>query len=498
MHRRYPEHSSHAAWRNALRVISGFIFLGMLNEGAAIAGPAGLSDPYDTAKLVSVTPTRDMFGSINGLADCRLGTPTGMVDLLDAAEHALCNNPKTRAAWAEVRLKAAQLGIAAGAYLPTLSATLKSSAERTVSNVPGDPLLSSQQRTAFRDYALNLSWKLIDFGTRQAEAEYATQALTAAQAGQDDALQSVFATTVKDYYAAVAAKSAQEAAVGTEDDARRTLEAARARYAGGVAAIADQLQAQTEFAQAVFNRTKAAGDARAAQGLLAVDMGLSPNIPLQLPPIADDAQQDIGIEGSIDQLIDEARRLHPKTLRARALLRAAMAKVESARAQGRPTLSLNARASNNTQPVTPAVGIPAVAASGRDRFIGLQLDIPLFEGFTRTYEIRAAEATVESQQEELRDVEQQVTLNVWATYTMLATDIENLRNTQVLLDSAMQSYVAAQQRYLKGVGGIIELLSAQTALGTARQRRVESLADWRAARLQLAASLGRLSLLSLN
>lgn len=493
-----PEGAINVTRQSVRHSLSRLVVLGALYAGIAVAEePEGL-DPFETAKAISSTPAKDLFRPIDGPADCHLGVPVGLVDLLEAAEHALCSNPKTREAWTDVKVKAAQLGSAKGAYLPTLNATLKYSWDKAVSDVPSQPELSSRQRSDFRDYTLGLSWKLIDFGARQAEAEYATQALSAAQAAQDDAIQTVFATTVKDYYAAVAAQSAQEAAAGTEEDARRTLQAAKARFLGGAAAIVDQMQAQTEYAQAVFNRTKAAGDARTSLGVLAVDMGLSPNVPLQLPSIVDDAPSDMGVVGSIDQLLDEARQLHPKTLQARALLRAAVAKVEGARAQGRPTLSLNARANNNNQPVTPAVGIPAVPANGRDRFIGLQLDIPLFEGFTLSYQVRAAQATVENQEANLRDAEQQVTLNVWSSYTTLETDFENLRNTQVLLESATQSYAAAQQRYLKGVGGIIELLTAQTALGNARQRRVQSLSDWRDAKLQLSASLGRLSLLSLK
>ncbi len=482
----------------ARQAVKSAICLIGLNSAIALAGTVSASDPFDTAKDVSGTPAKQMFRSVDGPADCHLGMPTGIVDLLEAAEHALCSNPKTRQAWTDVKVKAAQLGSALGAFAPNLSATLRRSADHTVTVVPSQTELSSRQMSEFRDYTLNLSWKLIDFGGREAEAEYATQALSAAQAAQDDAIQAVFATTVKDYYAAIAALSAQEAATGTEEDARRSLQAAKARFLGGAAAIVDEMQAQTQYAQAVFDRTKAAGDAKAAQGVLAVDMGLSPNIPLQLPPIADDVPSDLNAEAPIDQLLEEARRLHPRTQQARALPRAAMAKVDSARAEWRPTLSLNARASSNTQPVVPAVGIPALPATGRERFIGLQLDIPIFDGFTRSYDVRAAQASLESQEENLRDIEQQVTLNVWTSYTTLETDSENLRNTQVLLESARQSYTAAEQRYMKGVGSIIELLTAQTALGNARQRRVQSLADWRAARLELSASLGRLSLLSMR
>ena len=288
------------SWRVAGQ--GAILLMGCVGATAAVADASSPPDPYDTAKSVPATPAKDMFRPIEGPADCHLSMPTGTVDLLEAAEHALCANPKTRQAWTDVKLKAAQLGGALGAYAPNISATLRRSADHTVSDVPRQPELSSRQMMEFRDYTLNLSWKLIDFGGRDAETEYATQALSAAQAAQDDAIQAVFATTVRDYYAAIAALSAQDAAAGTEEDARRSLQAAKARFLGGAAAAVDEMQAQTQYAQAVFDRTKAAGDARAAQGVLAVDMGLSPNVPLQLPPIADDVPADLNMGASIDQL----------------------------------------------------------------------------------------------------------------------------------------------------------------------------------------------------
>ena len=43
-----------------------------------------------------------------------------------------------------------------------------------------------------------------------------------------------------------------------------------------VAPVTDQLQANTAFAQAVYERAKAEGDLRSSLGALAVDMSLSP------------------------------------------------------------------------------------------------------------------------------------------------------------------------------------------------------------------------------
>ncbi|MBV8466658.1 MAG: TolC family protein, partial [Burkholderiales bacterium] len=130
----------------------------------------------------------------------------------------------------------------------------------------------------------------------------------------------------------------------------------------------------------------------------------------------------------------------------------------------------------------------------RDRYVGVQLDIPLFEGLTRTYQIRQAQAQVEVQKANLVDAEQQVAQEVWRSYQQLQTDVENLRNSAILLDSAQQSFDAAQHRYDRGVGNILELLNAQTALANAKQQRVQALADWRIGKVQLMGSLGRLAL----
>ena len=66
----------------------------------------------------------------------------------------------------------------------------------------------------------------------------------------------------------------------------------------------------------------------------------------------------------------------------------------------------------------------------------------------------------------------------------------------MLLEVARKSYDAAQRRYEVGVGNMLELLNAQSSLATAKQQRIQSLTDWRSARLQLAAKLGRLDMSS--
>jgi len=113
---------------------------------------------------------------------------------------------------------------------------------------------------------------------------------------------------------------------------------------------------------------------------------------------------------------------------------------------------------------------------------------------TTTYDVHQAEAQADRQRYVLDEVRQQVGLQVWTTFQALRAASENVTNSATLLDVAQRSYVAAERRYQIGVGSILELLNAQSALAEAKRQRIQALTDWRSERLQLAEKLGRLGM----
>jgi outer membrane protein len=144
------------------------------------------------------------------------------------------------------------------------------------------------------------------------------------------------------------------------------------------------------------------------------------------------------------------------------------------------------------------IGQPQLPANNREWYLGVQVTIPFFEGFGRTYDIHEAEAKAERQLDVLEDTRQQVGLDVWTSYQALQAAGKNVVNSSTLLDAATKSYVAAQRRYQLGVGTILELLNAQSSLAAAKQQRIQALTDWRSERLQLAAKLGRLGMWAIS
>lgn len=427
------------------------------------------------------------------VTECILSTAPGKpLRLAEVVERTLCNNPKTRAAWAAVKARAAGVGVARATYLPTITANLQGVRENSVTRVDNHPMLSSNINSTVHAESVSLSWLLYDFGGRNAALRNANALLEAARATQDATLQIFFEQSAKDYYLAQTAMGRLQAARDVEDMTRQSMVAAQVRADRGVVPITDALQAQTQHEQAVFSLTRAKGDAQIALGTLAADMGITPDMPLDVPPVTENVRIGKAFSEPVAQMIRDVQASHPSVRAAQAQYEAALAQVAQTRAQGLPSISLVAKYNRNNEPQSIGVGAPTFPAMGHDAYIGVQLSIPLFEGFGRHYQVEQAKAQAERQQDVVDEAKRQVALDVWSSYQTLMGTTQNAQNSANLLTIAERSWEAAKHRYDAGVGNILELMNTQAALANAKQQRVQALADWDYARVDLAAKLGTL------
>nr|WP_244827982.1 TolC family protein [Caballeronia sp. TF1N1] len=103
-----------------------------------LGGAAHAFDVLRAEQDVSVTPA----GSL--VTTCEFAEAPGKpLRLSETVERALCNNPKTRDAWAAVKAQAAGVGVARAAYLPTVSATWQGVRENSATDVENYPQLGS-------------------------------------------------------------------------------------------------------------------------------------------------------------------------------------------------------------------------------------------------------------------------------------------------------------------------------------------------------------------
>ena len=378
----------------------------------------------------------------------------------------------------ELEGHAALVGLAQSEYLPALDGSV--GIERIRSN--------GQNATA-RSASLTLSWLLYDFGARSANLENARQLLSAASASLDATVQSVFLDALQSYFNTQAARAAVSAARESEKASRASLSAAEVRYQVGTGTPADRLLAQTAWSQATLNRIRAEGVLQNAFGTLANVMGLDAGTPLTLADIPE-AMPDDAFERDVDTLIAQARERRPDLKAAEAQQRAAQAGVEQARAAGLPTLSLGTGPS--------WVGGSGDTINTRSNAIGLTLTLPLFSGFSTTYNVRSAQARADVAGAPRDSVRLQVALDVWTAYQSLITATQAIRTTADLLASAEQSENVALGRYKAGVGSILDVLNAQSALADARLQRIQARLDWNVFRATLAKALGALDSSLLN
>jgi TolC family type I secretion outer membrane protein len=452
-------------YTDLMRII--FFTLLCLCSGPLAAGET--SDPFDTEAML---PRKPALYLDNATGDpCSTQQLNRALNLLDVVNLALCNNPQTREAWANSRFQAAQIGVGKANYLP--SATVNASADRTLS---GGHAAEHQ-----RSISLGISYLLYDFGSRAANLEVARQLLAAASATQDSTVQTLFLSAVQAYYQVQAALAGLDAAIESERAARESFAAAEARYKTGSATPADKLQARTAYSQATLNRITADGNLKNSQGALANMIGLDAHRNVSLAAANTTVAPD-DFEDDINSLIEIARQRRPDLQAASAQVRAAEASADAARASDSPTISLNASSSRNS--------IAGISSNGS--VVGITLNVPIFSGYAPTYRVRAAEAQVEAKNMQLERLRLQVALDVWMAYQSLTTATQSLRSTADLLDSAEQSERVALGRYKAGVGSMLDVLNAQSALANARQQRIQSTFSWNISRATLAQAMGNL------
>ncbi len=426
-------------------------------------------DPFNTEGITPPRPTPQTAGR-NGDAPCAREIPAAPLTAIDAVDLTLCNNPQTREVWAAARVQAAQVGVAQAAWLPGLDGRLGASRYQN----DGRYYNSSSA-------VLTLSWLVFDSGARSANGENARQLLAAAAATQDSTVQSLFLSALQAFYFAQATRAAVVSTTEAERAAREGFNAADSRYNVGVATPADRLLAQTALSQATLNRIRAEGEARNALGALANVMGFPAGQTLSL--VAPPAElPDAGFQREVAALIAEAEARRPDLKAAEAQVKAAQAGVDLAQAQGRPTVSLS---TGPTWAETDRVSV-------NGGVIGVTVNVPIFTGFDTTYRVRSAEAQVDVRAAQLDRLRNQVALDVWKAYQSLTTATQSLKTTLDLVASAEQSERVALGRYKAGVGTVLDLLTAQSALASARLQRIQAALDWYVYRATLAQSVGAL------
>jgi outer membrane protein len=402
--------------------------------------------------------------------------PHKALTLTQVTDFALQNNPSTRLAWFQAKAAAAQVGVDEGAYLPQLTGGF---GVQYTANWFSDP--NNSQTTYGPNFSF--SYLLLDFGNRSNTVLADKYAQIAANLNQNNAIQQVILNVQQAYYDVLGQQALVSANEETVKQAKASLEAAQALRANGLKTIGDVYQAEGSYAQAQLDLQTSQGNFQTDLGQLATAMGLPANTPLQIAALQNPPKTD-QIDQNIDRLLAVAKRNRPDLLAAEAQVRQSQAQLNATRASGWPTLSINATAEPGGV-ISNTTGT-AVTAS-------LTLSVPLFTGFTYTYNVKKAQAQMLAAQASRDQLNQQVQFQVWQAYFALKTAEKNIGTTETLLKSSVQASEQAFGQYKNGVGDILSVLTTQSTSASARVQYIQAQLNWYIALAQLAAAMGDLT-----
>ena len=327
--------------------------------------------------------------------------------LAEIVDLGLRNNPTTRLAWANAQAAAAVYGSERGAWFPTIDGDVSAARLKTA---------ASQGRSAVEQSVLTpsitLNYLLFDFGGRTGRVAGARQRLLAASFTHNAAIQDVVLQVQVSYFRYLANRALLFAQRTTLEEARTNLTAAEERRRVGLATIADVLQARTAESQARLDLQTIEGNVQTTRGALALALGLPANLPYDVDSSAA-AAPVAPLADSVNAIIATALQGRPDLAATHAEVEAARAAIGETRAALLPSLGFSATGGR-----TYATTIPDGANSYT---LSLGLTIPLFNGFSRQYDVRAAEFEAEAARARALSLRQEVVFQVFSAYYALQT-----------------------------------------------------------------------------
>jgi len=123
--------------------------------------------------------------------------------------------------------------------------------------------------------------------------------------------------------------------------------------------------------------------------------------------------------------------------------------------------------------------------------VGVALDLPLFTGFDRNYQLHASKADLARAIAQREGVLRGVELEVWTAYWQTVEAGQAIGAAKWFVASAEESARVAEGEYKNGTGSIIGLIDAQTARTAAKARLIQARLNWRAAMARFERAVGR-------
>jgi outer membrane protein len=403
--------------------------------------------------------------------------------LQEAVSLAQRNAPAAVQARGQIRTAASSVRSAYGAFLPSLSTSMgqtKQGGERF------DPLRGPVTQAASPwQYSVGLSssLELFDGMRRYNEIRSARADVDAAEANEV-AQRFNIALQVKQVYASILAARESEAAARAQlEQAEAQLRASVARVQAGAATVSDSLRSLIQVGNARLALMTAQNNVRVGSASLTRLVGT--NFMVTANP-ADTLDR---ISADLDSVALTAAALSgPAVEQAEQNLAAAAANERASKSSYMPTITANFSYNGNRQDSAYKVNFGPYAYG---RQLRINANFPLFNNFNREDQVLRAKVAHDNAAASLRDARLAAQQSMVQQIGALRTAEERVRIQQASVLAAQEDLRVMQQRYTLGASTLLDLLTSQLQLNQARAGLIQARQDYRIARAQIEAIIGR-------
>lgn len=431
---------------------------------------------------------------------CRAQDTTSVptrISLGDAARIAAHNSASSQGARIRVGEARARVTQTRSALFPNLTAT-GAEFRRTLNSasfgisfptLPGQPPLfnpNGQVIPPFSNIDLRgrLAQPIFDFGAfariRQARAAVVASSADATVASEQAGSQAALA-----YVRAIRAEDDVRARAQDSVLAADLVNIAQAQLQAGTGVALDVTRAQSQLAATRAELIASRG----ARDRARIDLARALNLPARTPLTLADSLGAMDTTGVItdERLATErALRNRPDLLAAEARIAAAQQSVSAIRAERLPSVSL--------------VGDDGVNGLSYRHLLntyeyGVQLSVPVFDGFQRASRIQEQQGVVREAEVQQRDIEQQAAADVSGAIIDVETAQQQVAATRDRLRLAEQEVAQARERFSAGVAGNADVITALLSLTTARTSLIDAETNYQNARVALSRAQGAVTTL---
>jgi outer membrane protein len=407
------------------------------------------------------------------------------ISLYEAIRMAQQNSPQAIQAEGTERTSKAARVSAIGAILPsaTLNAgrVIQFGGGQTRINQNGEQVAITSAPT--NSTGLSLGMTLFDGGQRLYDLRTAKFNIVAAEANRVAVSYNVALQVKQQYYAVLAAIESWDAAELQMAQAQEQFKTSVAKVRAGVATRSDSLRGVVQIGNAQLALITAQTNKEAADAALTRLVGSE--VPVTVDPAS--IQENMAALPDSAELAALAKR-GPAVEQAQAVVDAAEEARKASKATYLPSLSANY--SRTGSGIDPRFGLGTDPFSYNGR-LSFSLSYPVFNNFLREQQVVQARVAEVNAQAALRDSQ-------LAAQQSLTQYIGALRGASQRVAVQVASVAAAeedvrvqQQRYNIGASVLLDLITSQAALAQAEQALIQARYDYRIARAQLEALIGR-------